>query len=71
MNARFSVFYRTVPNRFGMRPLFPLQGISLVLLDHDLHIVRLSDIRRIRADRITALNDAILDNGIIPNIHVI
>ncbi len=52
-------------------PLFPLQGISLVLLDHDLHIVRLSDIRRIRADRITALNDAILDNGIIPNIHVI
>ena len=52
-------------------PLFPLQGVSLVLLDDDLHIVRFADIRCVGTDRVAALNDAVLNNGIIPNIHVI
>ena len=54
------------------RPAAPfLQGVSLVLLDDDLHIVRFADIRCVGTDRVAALNDAVLNNGIIPNIHVI
>ena len=54
------------------RPAAPfLQGVSLVLLDDDLHIVRFADIRCVSTDRVAALNDAVLNNGIIPNIHVI